>query len=81
MDCQGIRAAMQKANDNELEAELLLAFRQHLTFCPPCSRQFQYLSAFLGLVRGRCGRYEAPPTLRLRILASFPHRGDVARLE
>ncbi len=70
---------MYRVSDNELEAELLLTFRQHLTFCPLCSRHFDHLSRFLAIVRGRCVRYEAPSTLRLRILASFPHRGDAAR--
>jgi len=79
MDCQGVRAAMYRVSDNEIEAELLLSFRQHLTFCPPCSRHFDHLSKFLAIVRGRCVRYEAPSTLRLRILASFPHRGDAAQ--
>jgi mycothiol system anti-sigma-R factor len=72
---------MHQVSDNELDAELLLSFRQHLTFCPPCSRQFDYLSRLLAIVRGRCCRHEAPPTLRLRILASFPHRGDAAQLD
>ncbi|HXT23136.1 MAG TPA: hypothetical protein VN923_20470 [Thermoanaerobaculia bacterium] len=79
MDCHGVRAAMYRVSDNELEGELLLSFRQHLTFCPLCSRQFDYLSRLLAIVRGRCARYEAPSTLRLRILASFEHRGDAAQ--
>lgn len=78
MDCDGIHEAIYRANDNELEGELLLVFRQHLTFCPPCSARFGYVSRLLAIVRGRCGRYEAPPTLRIRILASFAHRDDAA---
>ena len=70
---------MHRVSDNEIEAELLISFRQHLTFCPPCSRHFDYLSRLLAIVRGRCVRHQAPSALRIRILASFPHRGDAAQ--
>ena len=79
MDCHGVRAAMFRVSDNEVEGELLVAFRQHLTFCPACAQQFEYVSRLLALVRGHCGRYTAPSTLKVRILASFPHRSGAAR--
>ena len=78
MDCEAVRAAMYRVTDNELEAELLLSFRYHLSVCSPCCAQFDYLSRLLALVRGRCCRHAAPADLRLRILASFPHRGNAA---
>ncbi|HEV8629059.1 MAG TPA: hypothetical protein VGV61_01995 [Thermoanaerobaculia bacterium] len=74
MDCHGVRAAMFRVNDNEVEPALLVVFRQHLTSCPACAEQFAYVSRLLALVRERSGRYCAPSTLKVRILASFPHR-------
>jgi mycothiol system anti-sigma-R factor len=74
MDCQGVRAAMYRVSDNELEADLLVVFREHLRRCPDCSHEFDFVSKLLALVRGRCSRYAAPSSLRVRILASFPHR-------
>ena len=78
MNCDSVRAAMYQVSDNELEGELLLSFRQHLTLCSSCSHRYGFVSQLLAIVRGRCCRYEAPVTLRTRILASFPHRGEVA---
>jgi len=77
MDCKRARASMYTVTDNELEGELLMTFREHLGSCPGCSQQFLYVSRLLAVVRGRCCRHEAPPTLRIRILSSFPHRGGV----
>jgi mycothiol system anti-sigma-R factor len=77
MDCKRARASMFRVSDNELEGELLLIFREHLGRCPGCSHQFAYVSRLLALVRGRCSRFDAPATLRIRILSSFPHRGGV----
>jgi mycothiol system anti-sigma-R factor len=77
MNCDAVRAVMYSASDNELDGELLLSFRQHLTLCASCSHRYGFVSRMLAIVRGRCCRYEAPTTLRIRILASFPHRGDV----
>ena len=78
MDCEAVQAAMYRVTDNELDGELLLSFRQHLTLCPPCSHRYGFVSKLLTVVRVRCCRYVAPATLRIRILASFPHRGDAA---
>lgn len=75
MDCQAVHVAMYRASDNELDGETLLSFRQHLTLCAGCSHRFGFVSRMLAIVRGRCCRDDAPPTLRTRILASFPHRG------
>jgi len=78
MNCEAVHAAMYQVSDNELEGELLLSFRQHLTICSTCSHRYGFVSRLLAIVRGRCCRYEAPTTLRMRILASLPHRGDTA---
>ena len=78
MNCDSVRAAIYQASDNELDGELLISFRQHLTLCSSCSHRYGFVSRLLAIVRGRCCRYEAPSTLRIRILASFPHRGEIA---
>ena len=78
MDCEAVHAVMYRVSDNELEGELLISFRQHLTLCSSCSHRYGFVSRLLAIVRGRCCRYAAPTTLRTRILASFPHRGEAA---
>jgi mycothiol system anti-sigma-R factor len=77
MDCQGIRAAMYRVADNELEAELVVVFRDHLERCPGCAAEFRFVTKVVAIVRARCGRFAAPSSLKLRILASFPHRDGV----
>ena len=77
MDCHRVREAMFKATDNELEAEFLAPFREHLSFCPECAHEFTYLGRLVATIRQRCCRYAAPSQLRVRIIASFPHRGGV----
>ena len=78
MDCQAVHAVMYRASDNELDPEQLLSLRQHLILCTTCSHRYGFVSRFLAVVRGRCCRDAAPTTLRVRILASFPHRGAAA---
>jgi mycothiol system anti-sigma-R factor len=78
MNCEAVHAAMYQVSDNELDGELLLSFRQHLTICSTCSHRYGFVSRLLVIVRGRCCRYDAPTTLRTRILASFAHRGEAA---
>jgi mycothiol system anti-sigma-R factor len=74
MDCQGVRAAMYRVTDNELEAELVVVFRDHLERCPGCAAEFRFVTKVVELVRARCCRLAAPSSLKLRILASLPRR-------
>ncbi len=75
MECNRVRETMYWVSDNELDAELLALFREHLSSCPVCAHNFAYVCKLLALVRARCLRYAAPSSLKIRILASFPHRG------
>jgi hypothetical protein len=77
MECHRVREAMYRVSHNELDAELVPSFDDHLTCCPPCAEHFAYVSRLLAIVRGSAGHYAAPPTLRTRILACCPHRGGV----
>ena len=70
-----------RATDNELEVELLAPFREHLSFCPDCAHQYTYVGRLVATIRQRCSRYDAPSQLRLRIIASFPHRGGIVLQE
>lgn len=80
MECHRVREAMYRVSHNELDAELIPSFDDHLTCCPPCAEHFAYVSKLLTIVRESGGRYPAPSTLRQRILASFPHRGGLVIL-
>jgi len=77
MDCQRAREAMFRDCDNELEPELMLAFREHMIGCPGCAHELAYLRKLVAVIRVRCCRDAAPSQLKVRILASFPHRGGV----
>src|SRR6185503_5467813 len=58
MDCQAVQAAIYRASDNELDGELMLSFRQHLTLCSACSQRYGFVSRLLAIVRVRCCRNE-----------------------
>jgi mycothiol system anti-sigma-R factor len=74
MDCHRVREAMFQATDNELDGELLAPFREHLSFCPDCAHHYVYVGKLVATIRQRCCRFGAPSHLKVRILASFPHR-------
>jgi mycothiol system anti-sigma-R factor len=74
MNCRRVREAVFLYVDNEMEAELVVSFRDHLDLCPGCTRQIEYTLRLLSLVREHCRRATAPEQLRQRILVSFPHR-------
>ena len=77
MDCHRVRESMFQATDNELAAELLAPFREHLSFCPDCAHQYVYVGKLVATIRQRCCRHAAPSHLKIRILTSFPHRGGI----
>ena len=77
MDCQRVRESMFRGCDNELEPDLEAPFRQHMSFCSQCAGEFAYLQKLLITIRARCCRETAPSQLKVRILASFPHRGGI----
>jgi len=77
MDCRRFRKVVFLYTDNEMEADLVIDFRQHLTLCPHCAQHIEYTLRLLSLVRKRCQRVAAPESLRDRILTSLPHRQSV----
>ena len=76
MKCSKVREVVFLYTDNEMEEELLVAFREHLVVCPECARRLDYTRRVLTVVRSRCARARAPDSLRQRILTSLPHRRD-----
>jgi mycothiol system anti-sigma-R factor len=74
MDCREVSESLFLFVDNEMEADLLISFRDHVAGCPGCAKRMDYTRKFLWLVRERCGRCTASHDLRLRILTSLPHR-------
>jgi hypothetical protein len=69
MDCQRARASMFPECDNELAPDLAVPFHEHLTLCPQCATELDYLRKLLAVVRARCCRYVAPTELKVRIIA------------
>lgn len=74
MNCERVYEVLYLFFDNELEDELMTPFRHHTNGCPECARRLDYTRKLLFLVRQSCQRQSAPERLRLRILASMPHR-------
>jgi hypothetical protein len=77
MDCQRAHESMFRECDNELEPELAAALVEHLSLCAACAHRHLVVRKFLAVIRVRCCRDCAPSQLKVRILASFPHRGGV----
>lgn len=77
MDCKEVGAALFLFFDNEMEEELMSPFRDHVSRCGDCARRVDYTRKLLLMVREKCVRCTAPERLRMRILISMPHRGDV----
>jgi anti-sigma factor (TIGR02949 family) len=74
MDCREVRETLFLFVDNEMAADLLTPFRDHVEKCPGCAQKMDYTRKLLWLVRERCVRCAAPRDLRTRILTSLPHR-------
>jgi mycothiol system anti-sigma-R factor len=77
MDCKEVNEAAFLFVDNEMEAELLTPFRDHMAQCPGCAQKVDYTRKLLWLVRQRCVRCTASHDLRIRILTSLPHRRPI----
>ena len=73
MDCRKVREVVFLYADNEMEGDLLISFREHVTICPECARQAVYAERLIMVVRKRCSRAVAPERLRRRILSSLRH--------
>jgi mycothiol system anti-sigma-R factor len=74
MDCKEVNQTLFLFVDNEMDEDRRIPFRDHMARCPGCSKKMNYTLKLILLVRQRCVRCTAPPTLRNRILTSFPHR-------
>jgi len=73
MDCQQVKKVVFRYIDNEMDAELLVSFRNHVELCPKCRQHVSGKEWVVIRVR-RCRRTVAPVRLRRRILTSLPHR-------
>lgn len=65
--------------DDDLAQDLIVAYRHHLEHCPHCAQCTQRTQYVLTLVRERSPRRQAPKRLRVKILASLPHRRDLTQ--
>lgn len=77
VDCKEIREWVFRYVDHEMEEEMVVAFRQHLSECPHCARTKRRTETFLTIVRKRALRQRAPGELRRKILAGLPHRRTI----
>ena len=73
MDCQQVKKVVFRYIDNEMDAELLVSFRNHVELCPKCRQHVSGKEWVVIRVR-RCRRTVASVRLRRRILTSLPHR-------
>jgi len=73
MNCRKVKETVFLYTDNEMDGEVLISFREHVSLCPKCERYIRRMEVFLTHVR-RCHRASAPDRLRRRILTSLPHR-------
>jgi mycothiol system anti-sigma-R factor len=71
MNCREVREVVFLVTDNEAGQEVVISFRRHLEICPECARRAQYMQRLVEMVRQRCCRVAAPPSLRVRILTSM----------
>jgi mycothiol system anti-sigma-R factor len=74
MDCKKVAESLFLFFDNEMDGKLRAPFEEHLARCPGCAHRLAYTRKLLVIVRSRCVRQFAPPSLRVRILTSLPHR-------
>lgn len=74
MDCKEVSEVAFLFVDNEMAADLVTPFRDHMARCPGCAQRIDYTRKLLWLVRERCVRCTASQELRVRILTSLPHR-------
>ncbi len=74
MDCKRAKQVIFLYIDNEMEDELHLDFREHVSLCPRCARRIAYTRQWLAVVRSSCAKKRAPERLRRRILTSLRHR-------
>jgi mycothiol system anti-sigma-R factor len=73
MDCRQVKEVVFRYIDNEMDADLLLSFRNHVALCAKCRQHVSGKEWVVIRVR-RCRRTAAPVRLRRRILTSLPHR-------
>lgn len=71
MNCHQARRIVFLFADNEMEEALLVSFRRHLGSCPHCTREADCAVRLVTVVRQRCCRVKAPPSLRDRILQAL----------
>lgn len=75
MDCKRVKEKFVFLRDEqEMGQEVFLAFRRHVDHCPACARKARFTRRLLMLVRENAAPRPAPSGLRIRILASLPHR-------
>ena len=79
MDCDRLRKLVLRFIDGELDGDGVVTVRSHVSSCPHCATFVEITRKVRVVIRQRCGREQAPESLRLRILAQMPHRRGTRR--
>jgi mycothiol system anti-sigma-R factor len=74
MDCKEVSLVVFLFFDNEMDADKLTPFQDHVGRCGDCAKTVDYTRRLLLIVRERTVRCAAPESLRHRILTHLPHR-------
>lgn len=77
MTCHEVNAALFLFFDGELEEELLVPFRDHVSGCEECAKRMAYTRKLLLIVREKCTHAPAPRKLLTRVIDSIPHAKKV----
>ena len=71
MNCQQIKDLVFRFADNELEQEIIVAYRHHVEHCPDCARRVRRARQLLVVLRERVPPTPAPKRLRIRIISAL----------
>lgn len=67
--CREVSAAIHDYLDGQCDPQLEAGVSEHLQQCPPCSHLIAFEQAVRARVRRSCGCEQAPPDLKVRIMA------------
>jgi anti-sigma factor (TIGR02949 family) len=70
IDCGNVMDKLYEYLDQELDDEMIVKIREHLTVCKRCFPRYNFERAFLRFLAEQ-GRVKAPPELRRKVFAAI----------